>query len=227
MFTATLPRINFKAPALEDGRVELARRAQAELGYNKLALALATPGALLFALRKLGIEPFTPSSVAKYKASKERQGMYSGTKAILGWLCSLIASFGVFVGGMSGGHDSNVIWSPLHYGLNTVSLMCGFVCLFGTLAYVFDDDWQHGTRTIRTWEQCHLRNYDGNVPEFALDRALRIMEACPTAQLYVDALIEKQDHREKPLRDPFLFVRLDAEVYYVDVWNEKEYEAKL
>jgi hypothetical protein len=223
MFT-TLPRVNFK-DNLEDARVSLANEAKQKLGYNKLANVISTPGALLFMLRKLDIQPLVTSRVNDYKRKKEYVGMYSGTKACLGWVTGLVLSVGAFVYGMSS--NFNQPWSPLHYTVNTITALLIVITGFGTCAYVFDNEWEHGNRLEREWENQEISFYQGNIPEFALSKAVQIKDAIPESRFYVSYLVERIDHRSKPKPDPFLYVTLGDESYYLDVWDEKEYEKTL
>jgi hypothetical protein len=58
-----------------------------------------------------------------------------------------------------------------------------------------------------------------NVPPFVLRKAIQIKLACPKVKLYVEGL---ENHP-----DPFLIATLDREEFYIDVWDEKDFEAKL
>jgi hypothetical protein len=69
------------------------------------------------------------------------------------------------------------------------------------------------------WERTALDSYKAPVPEFVLSKALQIKEELPDAQFFVDSC------RFHP--DPFLAVKLGNEMFYIEVWDEPEFESKL
>lgn len=220
MSTATLPRMTFK-DAVEDGRVQLAREAETILGYRKLAQVLATPDALLFQLRELAIAPLVTRAVEDYKRRKEHTGMYSGTKKML-WLAgSFIALSSILVYGLA---DSTPHWSTLHYAGNFAAAILTATAAVLLLNSSLESHWGTGDRRVRAWETYPLRSYLGNVPEFVLDKAISIAKVLPTAEFQIVQLVETTDRKPRPLPDPFLLVSLGNERYFIDVWDEKEYE---
>ena len=90
----------------------------------------------------------------------------------------------------------------------------------------------HAERRARTasyydvrsrWVQVQLDKFTGVVPDFALRKAIMIKEAMPEAQFFVDVL----KVNTKRIPDPFLVVKLGTEKYWVEVWDETEFEASL
>lgn len=76
-----------------------------------------------------------------------------------------------------------------------------------------------GTRVQTRWNTVSLKNYEGEVPEFALSRAMEIKERMPTAEFEIEELrVEKR-------YDPFLVASYGRERFYIDVWDEREFEA--
>jgi hypothetical protein len=77
-----------------------------------------------------------------------------------------------------------------------------------------------GTFVRARWHLVPLRKFKGEVPEFALSKALEIKERLPKAKFYVDEL--------KAIRryDPFLVVACGRERFYIDVWDEHDFEVK-
>ena len=241
MSTSDIPRTTFKGIDLENARVTLAKEASDKLGYKRLAQAIAVPGALLFQLRELGIYPLITSKAEAYMASKTHTTMYSGTKKILGALAGTIACLGAFVYGIAlntyvhvplpqGGYQRVAEdWTALHYTYNVVTGAVGAICCVFLLCWVFDDQWGHGERKITLWEKAKLGDYQGNVPEFALSKALSIKRAVPDAEIGVRYLVEKYEHKPVPPRprpDPFIYARLGDEFYYFDWWNERNYDGE-
>jgi hypothetical protein len=77
-----------------------------------------------------------------------------------------------------------------------------------------------GSHVRATWRVVPLKNYDGDVPEFALSHALEIKERMPSAEFEVEELrIEKR-------YDPLLVVSCGKERFYIDVWDERDFEQK-
>lgn len=228
MTTVTIPRISFKEPALETERVFLAKEASTKLGYNRLALAIAAPDALLYTLRELGIEPFVDSKVQEYMDSKEKKGMYSGTKLVFCLLGTMTTAISLFFAGMANLAGN---WSRIHYAFNSAMV------IIAILAFVFAaclGFWETGNRKRKVWQTFNLDHaYNGNVPEFAIQRALRINERLPAATFQVHQLAQVVDHMKRAnpvvkfLKDPFLSVHLGDESYFIDVWDEEEYEKTL
>lgn len=81
-------------------------------------------------------------------------------------------------------------------------------------------DWVSGWFTIASWQHTSLSEYTQPVPEFVLDKAIRIKEALPEVQFYIQ-------HLNDPKADPFLIAKLDKEIYYVDAWDEPRFEGRL
>ena len=77
-----------------------------------------------------------------------------------------------------------------------------------------------GTYVRATWAVIAINQYDGKVPEFALSHALEIKERIPTAEFEVEEL--RVDKRY----DPFLVVCCGKERFYIDVWEEHEFESE-
>jgi hypothetical protein len=75
-----------------------------------------------------------------------------------------------------------------------------------------------GTHVHAAWHEMPLKGYEGDVPPFALSRALDIKNRVPAAEFEVDEL--RVDKRY----DPFLVVRHGKEQFYIDVWEEADFE---
>jgi hypothetical protein len=75
-----------------------------------------------------------------------------------------------------------------------------------------------GTYVRASWRAVPLQRFEGEVPAFALSRALEIKERMPNAEFEVEELrVEKR-------YDPFLVARCGRERFYIDVWEEEEFE---
>jgi hypothetical protein len=71
-----------------------------------------------------------------------------------------------------------------------------------------------------TWRCTKLAKYRGAIPEFALSRAVEIKERLPKARFYVEELTVDKRY------DPFLIVACGRERFYIDVWDEPEFETQ-
>lgn len=84
------------------------------------------------------------------------------------------------------------------------------------------DDWAAGGYIMSEarWSKTSLREYDHPVPEFVLDKALRIKEACPEVEFRIQ-------HLNQPKADPFLVAFIGKEIYYIEVWDEPRFEGRV
>jgi hypothetical protein len=80
---------------------------------------------------------------------------------------------------------------------------------------------QSGSIVHAHWRKIPLAKYKGTVPEFALSRAIEIKERLPKAEFFVEELVVEKRY------DPFLLVVRGRERFYIDVWDEREFEATL
>lgn len=232
MATATLPRMLFASGAIADARTQLAKDAYSKLGYSRLARAIALPGALLFALRELDIAPLVSSKVEAYCNKKEKVGMFTGTKIGLMLVTGLLLSITALCCGMNGALHGDS-WPGWRYALNIISgLGIGVFTIWNFGHLIEGNEWGHGTRWHQTWRNFALQSYTGTVPEFVLEKALQIKNKCPNATFEIKQLVAGTERREVVRPDPFLIVNLQnsdrtVESYYIDVWDEKEYESKM
>ena len=71
-----------------------------------------------------------------------------------------------------------------------------------------------------SWRRSKLSNYQGQIPEFALSKAIEIKERLPQARFYVEELTVNKRY------DPFLIAACGRERFYIDVWDEPEFETE-
>jgi hypothetical protein len=72
-----------------------------------------------------------------------------------------------------------------------------------------------GTCSTVEWKRTPLRGYEGVLPLHVLDRALAIHAAANgCVEFFVEEISE----------DPFLVATTSTEEYYVEVWEEREFE---
>lgn len=206
-----------------DSREQLALQAKELLGYKKLALAITTKGALLFALRKLEIEPLSTRSVEAYKSIKSKPGMWNGHRLGYIWMVVAACLFGIsrYFGHFT---DFNQLIFP-NFAV-WIAAVLGVISSIVALTARFDSDYR-GKRTTYSWRQHEISSYAGTIPEFVLHKAIQIKREVPDAALFVEQLYEQEERHIIPNRDPFLVAKLGDECYYIEVWDEKEYEVKL
>lgn len=232
----TLERITEnKVFSVSDLTRDVAEKAKATFGYHRLNNALkARP--LLDALLKAGIQPFTAESVETYMKSKEKTGMWSGTK----WFLARIPVILVFLSASlllaraavhtASAQGLGAAWNVFYCisGVITAGVGIGFLISL----WAANDNIGHGTRKSLVWKEVFLESYTGDVPEFVLNKALQaasaIRAAKLSAQFSVVALNAENEHRTIVRRDPDPFLKVKGygtdEVYYVEVWEEKSYQ---
>lgn len=70
-----------------------------------------------------------------------------------------------------------------------------------------------------TWIQVGLKGYAKPVPEHVLAKCIQIKQSLPEANFVVDELVE-----QKRTLDPFMYVEMNGEKAYFEVWDEPEFE---
>jgi hypothetical protein len=237
--TETLPRMKLTdtADPVQATREDLAREAMKVLGYRKMAQVLTVPDALGYTLRRLEIRPLVESSVREYMKKRERTGS---------WSCRRTGAISLALAILTAPVSGRLFFiTPDNFTLLSALTFIGAMA-FGLAAIVFTivgfgeacrtSSSDRGTRLVRCWERVRIREYSGSIPEFALRKAVQIQTELPQARLFVEQLTVREEEdrqgrenavRIRALRDPFLYAELENESYYIDVWDEKEYERML
>ncbi len=192
------------------------------LGYHKL-IQKKKSRPVAEALARLKIEPYSTKSVEKYKRRK-------AFKETLKHPAPILVTLGItlLLGYMIGGPILSIIfWC---YGATCLGIAAGwyipitfFTGLFALAA--FGNITQSSHAYDISWKEYKLSQYDGFVPEFALQTALDLKKECGDAVgFYVEELIVV-----KRKRDPFLMAHDIAthECFYLEVWNEPKFKKAL
>lgn len=215
---ATLKR----KPVLEDADLalmkqkgELADKVNKLLGYNMLGFTKKVKE-LGNALYELDIKPFSPSSVKKYKVKMLHTKHRDKVKWQSLGAAMIVIAVAILPGFYELFHKAPVLGETLSWILAISSLITG-ICM---LAHAAD------FRSQNEWRRISLAGYDEDVPEFALMRAVQIKEKVPAASFTVEYLVHTESYQPKTV-DPFLIVSLGDEQYYIDVWNEPQFEREL
>lgn len=179
--------------------------------------------ALVKALQRAGIRPFTPESVKRYKASMlalhspslfriKACSMFERNIGlqILTIISFVVAVFvGIFTITMVVGKVVSLKWPPL----------ITFAFSFSYFAFC---SWVSNTK-IPLWELRQLDtnrlDYYRNIPKDVLLTAREVLHFHPRAKIYVDELTT-----DLKLLDPFLIVKDGRESYYIAVWDEPQFK---
>jgi hypothetical protein len=157
---------------------------------------------------KIGLYPFTEASVQEYKDAmikKASAGQWSTKQTGIISTGSFLACVICIVLGMFCGVHNSV---GLGWGLGGLAiffLLC--VIYFGSL---------ETARKVYFWNLMHLKDYQGKVPEYALQTALDIRKYSKEGYIGIDHLEEHTD--------PFLVWRIGGKQYHLEVWNEPTYK---
>lgn len=218
-----IARMSFNHPTTEaqEARIKLATEAGEVLGYRKLASA-TVPGSLSQTLRKLEMEPLVRSSVDEYKRKKAKPGMWWGHKVGYTWmgfgaaLCTGIPSVHHLTSGLTFLEGLGMI------GYSIATIASSIIGIW----YRLDTD-VRGTRSTKKWALAPIGIYEGSIPEFVLAKAIQVKKELPDVRLSIDQLYSTTEEFPVRDRDPFLVAMFNDETFYVDVWDEREYEAQL
>lgn len=83
------------------------------------------------------------------------------------------------------------------------------------------NDWATGYFSSASWAKTQLDQYTRPVPEFVLDKAIRIKEQLPEVHFHIQ-------HLQDPKADPFLVASIyGGEVYYIEAWDEPRFEGRV
>jgi hypothetical protein len=210
---------------------ELAAKAQKALKYGRLNTLLSQKDngvALDETLTKLDIQPFKTSTVNAYKDEMlfgkfwnkhPRLAFFADIGMVMTGIFSVVAMIASIIASFNG----IAIYITVPIALTGCAVLVGAVKVFRSY---------NGTPAARhfDWYQIELDDYSEDVPEFALHTALRISQLLPDARFFVEHLgrlpaSSRQQNRVRSL-DPFLIVAHGDKTYYVEVWDEPNFEAE-
>jgi hypothetical protein len=210
---------------------------QARTAFGYKAESFGAAGPLAKALAALVIAPLDTTAVKQYMASKEREWR-THRVAVLHctalvfvpillwtayWIANCMTGYKLFANG-----EPAVGWAS---GALFLGLLV-FTMLSLVSNAVIDEhikDFQHevGWRRFTLGSVPGGSPYERYVPVHVLNLALQVQELVPGAVFYVDELQHIFQQILRALPDPFLSVELGAEKYFIAVWDEREFEAKL
>lgn len=217
-----IPRVKLEVNVDErQMRAQLAGEAKEVLGYG--GKVENTSYKLAEALQSIETTILHKPSVQKYMASKERKLIKPSTwgRAIT-WI--VFPSIGAFcINTMENFANAPGSAATVYFILGLVGiLISAFVLMVSCSEDCTSPDQKY------TWHSTSIEKFDGYVPTFALSRAIEIKKIFPQAKFRVDFLTLETEEREiRRSEDPFLSVSYGEETYYIDVWDEEEFEKKV
>lgn len=236
---------------IDNHRVELLEAAHSALGYTghtavmqqqKLARTHREQLVAFKAIcEKLGIEPYSRKTVERYKAKKVHQADRKY------WLRNYVNSewghnamfysglYGVTVGVVdvivqAATSETNKIPFGQYHPQIFYSILCSCVL---AIAYWWTSaairNLVLDKRMFRhRWEPTNLFYYPNLVPDFALSHAVELAHAASISkdQFFVERLVVNATDANRLSfdPDPFLTVRHAGQVFYLDVWDERDFE---
>ncbi len=156
-------------------------------------------------LNELDIKPFTNESVAKYKAQQISNKEPKWLQRLVALELIAFIALGIYIGWPHG------LWM----------ILAAFIGFMITMA-ITDAIWEWSGWG---WISLAVKDETSRIPEFALQTAMDVRdrlaaESIP-ALIGVETLI-----RQQVRADPFLFVEVDGQRWYLEVWNEPSFKAK-
>lgn len=174
---------------------------------------------------KLGIEPFSQSSVDKYKQQMLDEmnfwwnvsDFFSDNWGAAIMVISAIAAIGSIATVFFAHFGDNKPW---FFGSIPFMIAVPLVTVAAiTMIYLAC---KHFIRYEWNWTE--ISAYKDKIPAFALMRAMAVRGEYPSAGFWVEHLRERSS---EPMNvDPFLVVNIGGSFYYVDVWDEPKFEGR-
>jgi hypothetical protein len=245
MATPTLARIPLSELGSADSRALLLVKAKALLTKQPLPDARVLRDALL----QLAIEPLDSKKVDAYKRSKRcatrrlTLGSYTYIAAAIVSTFMVVFSAIKWYQSPSTGPNDPPTMSTIWWAVGAIIALMASGYLLANYT-----DYRKYITVKADWQRFGLHNvvkqYGSkemeveSLPDFALERFLLVAQACPTASFHVDALFidtnvessefEKRREAARVQRmmhpDPFLVATLGSEEFYLDVWEEPQFE---
>ncbi len=168
------------------------------------------PLTLCRAMKKLGISPFVPETVAEYKQQKLLDLKLRASLRVLGrqfvWIFLVIFLVSLMTVVLEILFDGRQIQSRFNWFLALSALPLSACLVTRWLCRDLPDGFLWDS-----WILISLEQYRQPIPEFALYSAVELKKLCPEAVFYIDEL---------PNLDPFLVVEYKGEYYWIEVWDE-------
>jgi len=206
----TLPRIRTVDTLTFDLQDTFAHDVANRLGYRPLQaqrVGVLAQHTLYDKLLAIGVEPFEPKAVDRYK--RVRMGRFLGqTMAIqLGVLVAAVLLLAL------------AAHQPEDSARQFLDIIGGAAMLIGGSAIT----WTAKNPLAWEWREMSLSMYDQPVPKDVLALALKVKAAIPSASFSVHELRKTRVVFDP---DPFLVVNVDNAQAYIAVWDEATFDAR-
>jgi hypothetical protein len=201
-------------------RGDVVIEAASKLGYQ--GLSVNAEGPLEKVLRLKEIEVLDPSQVKVYKMSKVSNiNLTEKKRRDIG--ISIISAVFISVYSICVHISNESLLSTYLASIIPALVISMWTFIMGSLAF------NPSTTTWKntSWVEIRLSEYQNYIPVHVLNKCLAIREECPNAQFIVHELQERIHHVSASLLDPFMEVRLYNESFFIEVWDEREFEAKM
>lgn len=88
---------------------------------------------------------------------------------------------------------------------------------------------KHTNRSYR-WRMVNIREYTAEIPSFALDRAVKVVRTMgrvmPSVKYTVNVSELVHHTKRTPHPDPFMVLTVRDQNFYLDVWDEPDFEGR-
>jgi|HubBroStandDraft_4_1064222.scaffolds.fasta_scaffold00029_99 hypothetical protein len=202
------------------------------LGYTALEKQVV-PSTLREVYRKLDIAPFTPESVREYQERMVRQtiGSKIGNDSPFVVFLLAVTLVGSVLGALTTGYFCLICNGMLNENFDLYATQIGvakfMASLFMTALVSFVTALViSGPKTEARWVMRPLTEYGvskGIVPTFALQTAMDIKALAPEVCVFVEYMEVSRLIRDP---DPFLVIRLNGHLDYLEVWSEPNFKAE-
>jgi hypothetical protein len=213
--------------------------AEAYKSFGYVGESFGARGPLAKTLVRCGITPLDTAQVEQYKASKVSLTEDSGKKwdaaawaILLGAVCFVWNMYiwpSINTTRMAGGDYNDWVADTVFSSFMTI---LASLFLIGCVWYSIIRLHIPKHRRQKSWVSYTLggpekSKYHGYIPIHVLNLALQVKNSRVAASFVVDELTLSVQQVPRPLPDPFLKVTLGSEFYYIAVWDEREFEAKM
>ena len=201
---------------------------KARKNFDYTAHDLSERGPLGKALKELDIQPLDKLAVRAYKKSKERD-YKTGAIAARG-LATLLVPLAVgTILAMIEVQKFHISAESFIFFATIIATVVTVIISMSVFGAMVENDQITKTHHVWSWEDYDLRNsptyahYPRFIPAYVLNLANQICEKVPRAQFGVEELTHKVEKMANPVPDPFLWVKLDGELYYIEAWDERDF----
>jgi hypothetical protein len=214
--------------------------ARANKEFNYVGDSFGAAGPLAKTLVECGIKVLKTDDVRAYMVSKTSLVEFDPIRRERGLMCLLGLSVVVAVNVGVKMSEAPTDYSPEVAAIvSAIALVVVFFISYMMADFrKLDQRWgdKHAKVSIETkWVQYSFgakgggraASYRGYIPVHILNEALSVRSKLTSAEFSIYELTREEREVPRPLPDPFMEVSLGAERYFIAVWDEREFEAKM